>query len=414
MIESPDRSRTMTAVVHYDPEEFSIRSWPDWSFRGEPLDGYRRRGRRAVAVVAIANLSSLFLIARFVGVADGERDPVRAGVALGLVVCYGVGCLLAPWFGPQASHRQRIAIVAALFVLGAAPAVLLGSPDYLTDLTYAIAAGLMLLPLRYSLPLGLATAIGQIGWMRLAAGRVNWGLVATLVGVTTALGIVFALVFTIGQLRAAREQVRRLAVDQERERVARDLHDILGHSLSTMTVKLGLTRRILESGGDHGPAVTEVGELESLCRQALSDVRATVSDYRTVSLTTEIAGARMALRAAGVRADLPATADDVRPGLHGVFGYVVREAVTNVLRHSDAGRCRIRLGRDWVEITDDGTVAAETVAGHGLTGLTERLAAVSGALEHGQAPGGGFRVLARGRASQPVPQPVPAAGTEPA
>jgi two-component system sensor histidine kinase DesK len=237
---------------------------------------------------------------------------------------------------------------------------------------------------------------------------VNWGLVATLAGVTTALGIVFALVFTIGQLRAAREQVRRLAVDRERERVARDLHDNLGHSLSTMTVKLGLTRRILESGGDPGPAVTEVGELEILCRQALSDVRATVSDYRTVSLTTEIAGARMALRAAGVRADLPATADAVRPELHGVFGYVVREAVTNVLRHSDAGHCRIRLGRDWVEITDDGPVAPGTVAGHGLTGLAERLDAVSGALEHGRAPGGGFRVLARG----PVLQP--AAGTEPA
>ncbi|SEO79062.1 sensor histidine kinase [Amycolatopsis saalfeldensis] len=408
MIESPDRSRSITAVVPDEPEEFSVRSWPDWSFRGEPLDGQRRRGRRAVAVVAIANLSSLFLIARFAGVAGGDHDPVRAGVVLGLVVCYGVGCQLVPWYGPRASHRQRIAIVAAVFVLGAAPAVLLGSPDYLTDLTYAVAAGLMLLPLRYSLLLGLATVIGQIGWMQLAEGRVNWALVATLAGVTAALGTVFALVFTIGHLRAARAQVRRLAVDQERERVARDLHDVLGHTLSTMTVKLGLTRRILESGGDTAPAVTEVGELESLCRQALSDVRATVSDYRTVSLTTEIAGARMALRAAGVRADLPATADDVLPGLHGVFGYVVREAVTNVLRHSDAGRCRIRLGRDWVEITDDGTAAAATVAGHGLTGLAERLDAVSGALEHGRAPGGGFRVLAR------APAPRPADGTGPA
>src|SRR6202012_1814570 len=130
------------------------------------------------------------------------------------------------------------------------------------DLTYAIAAGLMLLPLRYSLLLGLVTVLAQIGWMQLADGRVNWALTATLVGVTAALGVVFALVFTIGQLRAARAQVRRLAVDQERERVARDLHDILGHSLSTMTVKLGLTRRILESGRDLGPAMTEVVELE--------------------------------------------------------------------------------------------------------------------------------------------------------
>jgi two-component system sensor histidine kinase DesK len=104
----------------------------------------------------------------------------------------------------------------------------------------------------------------------------------------------------------------------------------------------------------------------------------------------------LALRAAGVRADLPTAADDVRPELQAVFGYVVREAVTNILRHSNAQHCSIRLGRDWVEVTDDGNGSAETTAGHGLTGLAERLAALSGTLDHGRAPGGGFRILAQG------------------
>lgn len=127
----------------------------------------------------------------------------------------------------------------------------------------------------------------------------------------------------------------------------------------------------------------------------------------------------MALRAAGVRADLPAASEAVRPELREVFGYVVREAVTNVLRHSDAELCAVRIGPDWVEVADNGGSTGEASAGssggagagNGLTGLTERMAAVSGTLEHGPAPGGGFRVVARGPA--PAIRPAPSQGTEP-
>ncbi|WP_410649782.1 sensor histidine kinase [Amycolatopsis sp. cmx-4-54] len=376
-----------------DPDEFSARQWPDWDFWKDGRGGRRGRG----AVVAITSLSSLFLITRITDIAGLANDPLR-WPALAFVVGYGVSCLLGPWFGPLASRDRRIAIVATMYALGGTPALLLATPAYLTDLTYAIAVGLMVLPLRFSLPLGFAVAAGQVGWMQVRNGRVEWGPVATLVLVTTALGVVFALNFTIGQLRAVREQVRRMAVNQERERVARDLHDVLGHSLSTMTVKLALARRILESATDPAPALAEIRDLETLSRQTLSDVRSTVSDYRTVSLANEIAGAGVALRAAGVLAELPTAADDVRPGLQAVFGYVVREAVTNVLRHSDARTCRVRLGRDWVEITDDGTVPEQANSGHGLAGLAERLTSVSGTLDYGKAPGGGFRVIARGPA----------------
>ncbi|WP_411145691.1 sensor histidine kinase [Streptomyces sp. x-80] len=397
----------MTDVGARDPDEFSVGQWPDWSFwKDQPGSA---RGR--VAVATATALASLTLIARAQDIAHGTTPPLLTSLAIGLVACYGIGCILAPWYGPVALRRGRVAIVAAMFLLGAAPAVLLASPSYLTDLTYALAIGLMLLPLRHALLLGLATVLGQIVWMRLARGEVAWAQVAILVGVTAALGTVFALNFTIGHLRAAREQVKRLAVNQERERVARDMHDVLGHSLSTMTVKLGLTRRILESSGDVALAVGQVTELENMARTALSDVRATISNYRTLSLDSELAGARMALHAAGVRADLPTATDVVRAELREVFGYVVREAVTNVLRHSDAELCTVRVGPDWVEVTDNGGFTGVARVGNGLTGLTERLVAVSGTLEHGSAPGGGFRVVACGPA--PATDLAPSREAEP-
>ncbi|MFJ7218361.1 sensor histidine kinase [Amycolatopsis sp. NPDC098790] len=371
-----------------DPGRFSVRQWPDWSFWEDR--------RRRVAPVVVNGLAVLVLIPRVTTIV--HEGTARAVLAIAAIAVYSAGYVFTLWFGPSAPRRQRAVLVTALFVLGVTPALLFGSPGYLTDLTFAIAIGLMLLPLRYSVPLGFATAAGQLAWMLAGTGQVSWSQVATLGGVTAAVGTVFALTFTTGHLEAARAQIRRMAVDSERERVARELHDILGHNLSTMAVKLGLARRILESAADTGPALAEVRDLETLCHQSLADVRATVSGYREVSLATELSGARLALRAAGVQTELPSSIDDVRPELRGVFGYVVREAVTNVLRHSDAGQCRVRVGPGWVEVTDDGTVVGEPAAGHGLTGLAERLAAVSGHLEHGRGPGGGYRVFARAEA----------------
>ncbi|MGW3864947.1 sensor histidine kinase [Streptomyces sp. NPDC005047] len=401
----------MIDVRARDPDEFSADEWPDWSFWKDRPDSPGLHARGRVAVATAMALASLTLIARAEYIARTPGPPLLTSLATALVACYAIGCTPAAWYGPVALRRSRVAIVAVMVLLGAAPAVLLGSPSYLTDLTFALSIALMLLPLRLALLLGFVTVLGQIAWMRLAQGEVAWAQVAILVGVTGVLGTVLALNFTIGHLRAAREQVKRLAVNQERERVARDMHDVLGHSLSTMTVKLGLTRRILESSGDVTLAVGQVTELENMARAALSDVRATISDYRTLSLDSELAGARMALRAAGVRADLPAATDAVRAELREVFGYVVREAVTNILRHSDAELCAVRIGPNRIEVTDNGGYRGGASAGNGLTGLTERLAAVSGTLEHGPAPGGGFRIVARGPA--PTADLAPSKEAEP-
>ncbi|WP_414635930.1 sensor histidine kinase [Amycolatopsis sp.] len=219
------------------------------------------------------------------------------------------------------------------------------------------------------------------------------GDVGTLTGIVVAMFSAARLISTVRHLRAAQEEIAILAVSGERQRLARDLHDILGHSLTTITVKAGLARRVLESAKDIDRAITEIREVEELSRSALSDVRATVSEYREVSLSAELVGARAALRAAEIDADLPHAVDNVRTELQKTFGYVLREAVTNVIRHSGAKLVRVRLGRNWMEISDDGHGAAAG-PGNGLRGLRERLAEVGGTLQAESRPGGGFLVRA--------------------
>jgi two-component system sensor histidine kinase DesK len=138
-----------------------------------------------------------------------------------------------------------------------------------------------------------------------------------------------------------------------------------------------------------------VADVERLGRQALADVRSTAAANRVTSLAAELAGAREALRAAEITADLPHAVDDVPAERQQAFAYVVREAVTNVIRHSGAGTCAIRLTADSVEVVDDGSgEPAGTTPGTGISGLRERLAPVGGRLEAGPLPDGGYRLRA--------------------
>ncbi|MEU7040804.1 sensor histidine kinase [Streptomyces varsoviensis] len=192
-------------------------------------------------------------------------------------------------------------------------------------------------------------------------------------------------------LLEARAEVARLASEAERARIARDLHDLLGHSLTVITVKSALARRLTASGSPR--SLDEITEVESLSRQALTDVRAAVSGYRDVTLAGEIARGRELLRAAGVLADLPAATDMVDGAHQELFGWVVREGLTNVVRHARATRCVITLSASHVEIRDDGVGGAAAYGhGHGLDGLRERVAAAGGAVTAGPAAPGGWRL----------------------
>ena len=208
----------------------------------------------------------------------------------------------------------------------------------------------------------------------------DWGMLVTLPIVALAMFGFFTIIRSNRELSDARSEVARLAAENERTRIARDLHDLLGHSLTTITVKAGLAHRLAER--DPVRAAREIGEVEELSRDALADVRATVAGYREVTLEGEVATAHEVLRAAGIEARTPSTLECVAPAYTELFGWVVREAVTNVVRHSRARTCVIAAGPSWVEIDDDGAGGAST-AGNGLTGLRERVAAAGGVVRAG-------------------------------
>ena len=212
------------------------------------------------------------------------------------------------------------------------------------------------------------------GW----GGKPDYDIGLSVLLIALAMFAFFRVVHANVALSAARAEVARLAAENERSRIARDLHDLLGHSLTTITVKAGLARRL----GEHGEterALIEIAEVEQLSRRTLGDVRAAVSAHREVTVTGELATAREVLRAAGIVAELPATVAESDPVLSELFGWVVREGVTNVVRHSRAEHVRITLEPRAIEIVDDGhgNVAA---VGNGLTGLRERAEAAGGTL----------------------------------
>jgi two-component system sensor histidine kinase DesK len=137
--------------------------------------------------------------------------------------------------------------------------------------------------------------------------------------------------------------------------------------------------------------------VEQLARAALADVRAAVAGYRELSLAGELVAARAALQAAEIKADLPTVVDEVPEENRELFAWVVREGVTNVVRHSGAKRCRIRLDAHQIEVLDDGKGPAPSGGGtgHGLIGLRERAVKAGASIEVGQASGGGFRLAVR-------------------
>ncbi|MFD9723165.1 sensor histidine kinase [Streptomyces sp. NPDC059072] len=229
-------------------------------------------------------------------------------------------------------------------------------------------------------------------------------LIPALMGGFAMVGI-RAMIRTTMELREARATVAQLAANEERLRMARDLHDLLGHSLSLITLKSELAGRMLPDHPDR--AAQQVADIEQVSRQALVDVREAVSGYRRPTLPGELAGARTALAAAGVVAKLPAGECADLPGelteeQESALAWSLREAVTNVVRHSGAKRCAVSLETPQtlegpvveLVVRDDGA-GGQAAPGNGLTGLTERLEAVGGTLSAGPAGTSGFRLVAR-------------------
>lgn len=195
-------------------------------------------------------------------------------------------------------------------------------------------------------------------------------------------------------LRLTQEEMGRMAAMAERERIGRDLHDLLGHTLSVIALKSELAGRLLARDVD--AARREINEVQRVARDALSEVRRAVTGMRSHGVLAECASARVALESAQVHFEYEADALTLAPAVESVLAFALREAATNVIRHAQAHRCRARLRRTGdevrLEFEDDGCggVRAE---GNGISGMRERLAEVGGTLEVESPLGGGTRLI---------------------
>jgi two-component system, NarL family, sensor histidine kinase DesK len=265
---------------------------------------------------------------------------------------------------------------------------------------YAVALGAIRLPSPWNIvavPVTAATA-GVTAAIGGAPDGGTGGLVLSLLGIGAALVAMGEIMRANRELHDARAELARLAVADERERFARDLHDLLGHSLSVISLKAQLARRRLPH--DPESAEADVADIETVSRDALRQVREAVSGYHRPVLDAELQGARTALDAAGIETTIDRPAVELPAEVEAVLAWTVREAATNVIRHSGARHSAIRivpaLDQASVEIVDDGRgVNGSQGGGTGLTGLQERLRQAGGRLEAGPRDDGpGFRVRA--------------------
>lgn len=203
------------------------------------------------------------------------------------------------------------------------------------------------------------------------------------------------LIVANADLHAARSELAELAVTAERERLARELHDVLGRTLSLIAVKAELGARLSESGD--AAAEDEMRDVQRLAREALREVRQAVSGDYVPSLAAELAAAPTALQAAGIAANVATTDEPINAAHATAIAWALREAVTNVVRHSGARTCWITIqsldGHTTLEVVDDGRGPSDTTRGMGLEGLTQRIEALGGTLQVGRGETGGFRLL---------------------
>lgn len=245
-------------------------------------------------------------------------------------------------------------------------------------LAYVVCLALLTLPLRWGLTVWgacVATAVAT----PLLDGEV---VPLFLAGILILVGSVVLLIRNLTE-REARHQVlvEEYRIGKERDRVARDVHDVLGHSLTVVTVKTELAERLIDIDPERAKA--ELAQVRSMARQSLAEIRATVSGLRVAQLAEELVRAREALDDAGIDAQLPDDPETVDPRHRIVLAWALREAVTNVVRHSEARQCRIAWGSDWLTVTDDGVGVRNTKEGNGLRGLRERVRQSDGSVELG-------------------------------
>lgn len=341
-------------------------------------------GRRRFGVVWIA-LWSVFLVEPL-SVGWDRRDTAEGWAGMAVTVAFAVWYV--GFFAVVRSRRidngwliegRAMATVGVLvaLVLAVADCLLLGQ----VGSTTAVYIGVMLVMTSRGMPALVLGAVNAGLWYFAGFVVTGWTpdnglLLGSLTATLAIFGFQQVMIGNV-RLREAQQENQRLAISEERNRFARDLHDILGHSLTVITVKAELANRLMEV--DPARAKAEVEDLERLSRDALADVRRAVAGYRELTLPGELAHARTALAAAEIRADLPNSTDAVEGDLRELFAWTVREGVTNVVRHSGATTCTVLLSPTSAEVRDDGRgvgvgerIGDALEPSHGLLGLRER------------------------------------------
>jgi two-component system, NarL family, sensor histidine kinase DesK len=343
----------------------------------------------------------LCLLFPIISLAQAHLTPVRLLAAVAALVFFATSYTWLMWPHPassgarvRAQSRISLILLAVLITLVLALSLVYGSAFLWLFIGVSAIAG-VLLPVRSAFLVvtiltlfPLVISVGTSG----GVARVDWLQLIPLMLLVRGLGLdmigLVRLSGAIRELHAAREELTRLAVVEERLRLARDLHDLLGHSLSLMTLKSELAGRLVEK--EPLRAAQEIHEVELAARQTLREVREAVAGYRQPRLLSELDGARQLLQAAGIECLVEQAVGELPPSTDAVLAWVVREGVTNVIRHSRARHCLIRLTRENgiidAEVINDGDRrqeqdAAWRRAGSGLSGLRERITALGGRIE---------------------------------
>jgi len=294
----------------------------------------------------------------------------------------------------------RVAVLAALSVVLAVN----GGSDWSGLWCFVAAAAGLRIERRVAIPLLFVLAGAAAATAAISTSDVGTGVALFIVtiGVGMLTGGFRRLRVVNSELGAARDEIGRLAVADERLRFARDLHDLLGHSLSVVALKSELATRLIAEHPEQ--AAEHVRDIEAVSRRALSEVREAVAGYRRPVLSAELAGARSTLAAAGIEVDAaPAPAVELPPDAEAVLAWAIREGATNVLRHSDARHVRIEVAVGEhdaaLELTNDGCgerardgQGGGDEDGTGLAGLAERVARVRGRMDAAPHAAGGFRL----------------------
>lgn len=376
------------------------------ALRGAELDAYIERIRPPDGRTMLPWL--LIAIAPGTDVAHGRVSPAWLGwTTLAVYVALYAATALGSADARLRHGRLLRVLLGVIAAMAYTTAIVWGHNWLLTFIMLALACGMVLRGKRLA---GVLSVLAASAGVIAGRGTHNPWLAASTGYGTFLSGMVIAAVLSlhevIAQLRSTRQELARNAVSAERLRFSRDLHDLLGHSMSVVAVKAEAVRRLAPRNMD--AALGQAADIEAVARQALTEIREAVTGYREGTLTTELDRARSALDASGITLSVSRSGPPLPPRTEALLGWVVREGVTNVVRHSGARSCRIELwtrdGQALLEITDDGAGSGGAEGGGtGLTGLTERLAMAGGALTRGPLPRGGFRLAAELPAGEDVP-----------